>query len=129
MRHLIEQYPLIDTLTKLKETNWFNPSVTTTEIALPYVGLDKSDVDDASSRLNRFAPFLAHVFPQTKASKGIIESPICEISSMKSALETEYDTKIAGQLLLKMDSQLPISGSIKARGGIYEVLTLSLIHI
>ncbi|ERB66612.1 D-serine ammonia-lyase [Vibrio coralliilyticus OCN008] len=123
MRHLIEQYPLIDTLTKLKETSWFNPSVTTTEIALPYVGLDKSDVDDASSRLNRFAPFVAHVFPQTKASKGIIESPICEISSMKSALEAEYGTKIAGQLLLKMDSQLPISGSIKARGGIYEVLT------
>ncbi|WP_281630503.1 D-serine ammonia-lyase [Vibrio sp. St2] len=123
MRDLIEQYPLIDTLVQLKETSWFNPSVTTTEIALPYVGLDKADADDASSRLQRFAPFLAHVFPQTQASNGIIESPIREISTMKSALEAEYKTKIAAQLLLKMDSHLPISGSIKARGGIYEVLT------
>lgn len=123
MRDLIEQYPLIDTLVQLKETSWFNPSVTTTEIALPYVGLDKADADDASSRLQRFAPFLAHVFPQTQASNGIIESPIREISTIKSALEAEYKTKIAGQLLLKMDSHLPISGSIKARGGIYEVLT------
>ncbi|NOH61400.1 D-serine ammonia-lyase [Vibrio sp. RE88] len=123
MRDLIEQYPLINTLVQLKETSWFNPSVTTTEIALPYVGLDKADADEASSRLQRFAPFLAHVFPQTQASNGIIESPIREISTMKSALEAEYKTKIAGQLLLKMDSHLPISGSIKARGGIYEVLT------
>ncbi|NRF29189.1 D-serine ammonia-lyase [Vibrio coralliilyticus] len=123
MRDLIEQYPLIDTLVQLKETSWFNPSVTTTEIALPYVGLDKADADDASSRLQRFAPFLAHVFPQTQASNGIIESPIREISTMKSALEAEYKAKVAGQLLLKMDSHLPISGSIKARGGIYEVLT------
>ncbi|NRF12651.1 D-serine ammonia-lyase [Vibrio coralliilyticus] len=122
MRDLIEQYPLIDTLVQLKETSWFNPSVTTTEIALPYVGLDKADANDASSRLQRFAPFLAHVFPQTKASSGIIESPIREISTMKSALEAEYKAKVAGQLLLKMDSHLPISGSIKARGGIYEVL-------
>lgn len=123
MRHLTKQYPLIDTLTQLVETSWFNPSVTTTSIALPYVGLGKADTDDAAARLKRFAPFLAHVFPQTKDSNGIIESPIREIPSMKSALEAQYQTNIAGQLMLKMDNQLPISGSIKARGGIYEVLT------
>ncbi len=109
-------------MVKLKEVNWFNPNITSLQEGLPYVGLDNNDIQDASDRLARFAPYMVKAFPETAATKGIIESEVVEISAMKSQLEQQYEVEIKGKLLLKKDSHLPISGSIKARGGIYEVL-------
>lgn len=72
--------------------------------------------------MKRFAPYIAKVFPETKGMNGIIESPLVRVPSMKQSLEQDYQQPILGELLLKCDSHLPISGSIKARGGIYEIL-------
>ncbi|MGG6323511.1 D-serine ammonia-lyase [Vibrio cholerae] len=123
IEQLTEQYPLVKELIELKEVSWFNPSITRLEEGLSYVGLGSEDIQDASQRLKRFAPYLAKAFPDTAKTNGIIESEVVPISEMQSVLEREYDTLIQGRLLLKKDSHLPISGSIKARGGIYEVLT------
>lgn len=120
---LKSNFPLVNDLVDLKEVVWFNPKVTTTDQGLPYVGLTQDDVIDAQARLQRFAPYLAKAFPETAVTKGIIESEVIDIPKMKVALEKRYNTSISGQLRLKKDSHLPISGSIKARGGIYEVLT------
>lgn len=123
IEQLTEQYPLVKELIELKEVSWFNPSITRLEEGVSYVGLGSEDIQDASQRLKRFAPYLAKAFPETTKTNGIIESEVVPISEMQSVLEREYDTPIQGRLLLKKDSHLPISGSIKARGGIYEVLT------
>ncbi|MCR9366407.1 D-serine ammonia-lyase [Vibrio antiquarius] len=120
---LIKQFPLLAPLIDLKEVCWFNPNITSLAEGLPYVRLDEKDIQAASERLARFAPYLMKAFPETEASYGIIESSVVDVPKMKVRLEQQYDTPILGRLMLKKDSHLPISGSIKARGGIYEVLT------
>ncbi|EOW1911620.1 TPA: D-serine ammonia-lyase [Yersinia enterocolitica] len=120
---LITDYPLVKNLINLEEVTWFNPQATTLEKGLPYVGLSQQDVADAEARLQRFAPYLCQAFPETQKTKGIIESDIVAIPAMQNVLQQRYGVEITGRLLLKKDSHLPISGSIKARGGIYEVLT------
>ncbi|EQC1556970.1 D-serine ammonia-lyase [Citrobacter amalonaticus] len=123
IQKLIAQYPLVEDLVALRETTWFNPGTTSLAEGLPYVGLSEQDVKGAHARLARFAPYLAKAFPETAASGGIIESEVVAIPAMQQRLEKQYGQKISGEILLKKDSHLPISGSIKARGGIYEVLT------
>ena len=105
-----------------KEVVWVNENLKTAEMALPEIEVTMKDIDDAEARLARFAPFILKVFPETAPENGLIESPFTEIKKMKHQLEKEYNTTIPGRLFLKQDSHLAISGSIKARGGIYEVL-------
>lgn len=119
---LIATFPQLQALIDLQETTWFNPATTSLEQGLPYVGLTQADVEDAHARLSRFAPYLAKAFPETAASGGIIESELVAIPAMQKRLEKVYGQRISGEILLKKDSHLPVSGSIKARGGIYEVL-------
>ena len=119
---LTAAFPLLNDLIALRETSWFNPAATTLAAGLPYVGLCEEDVRDASARLARFAPYLADVFPETRATQGIIESDVVALPAMQRALAQRYGTPLPGALWLKKDSHLPVSGSIKARGGIYEVL-------
>lgn len=114
--------PLIADLVELRETQWFNPAVRPAAEALPDVGLTRADVVDAAARLKRFAPYLALVFPETRRTAGILESPLVAVPGLQGALRREAGRDLPGELWLKLDSELPVSGSIKARGGIYEVL-------
>ncbi|BBH45580.1 D-serine ammonia-lyase [Pseudomonas sp. KU43P] len=115
-------HPLIEDLVALRETQWFNPAIAPAAQALGDVGLSAADVHAASARLQRFAPYLATVFPDTAASAGIIESPLRPLAKLQRTLLQETGLAPSGALWLKADSELPISGSIKARGGIHEVL-------
>ena len=112
------EYPIIGRLTRMEETLWQNPGRRPIEAARAACPLTMADIEDAAARLARFAPYFCAAFPETRATNGLLESPLREIPRMKAAL----DAALPGQLMVKLDSELPVSGSIKARGGIYEVL-------
>lgn len=119
---LLEEYPILRDVKSMKETVWLNDKKIPFEEAVAQCCLRMDDVLDAEARLSRFADYIRVAFPETEAAGGLIESPLREIPNMRIALEEKYGCTISGALWLKMDSHLPISGSIKARGGIYEVL-------
>ena len=118
----ISSCPVVGDICELKETAWLNPDKQPFEQAKAACPLGMADIEDAAARLERFAPYLCRVFPETAESHGIIEPAVRPIPAMQKVLEETSDTAIAGQVWIKLDSHLPISGSIKARGGIYEVL-------
>lgn len=62
---------------------------------------------------------LAQLFPDLEASSGRIKSELVRASPLATALG--YDEETIGRLFIKADNDLPVAGSIKARGGIYEV--------
>lgn len=99
------------------ESAWMNPNVGSAETALAALPLTRADVDDAEARLERFAPFIKKVFPETAADRGLIESPLTEIENMRAWLNENEGAQLAGKLFLKRDSDLPVAGSVKARGG------------
>lgn len=113
---------ILNNIKTLKEVFWINPKYESFDNVKDSLEVSKEDVLDAEKRLNRFAPYIKSAFPETASSDGIIESPIAKIPNMKKRMESDLDKKISGELLVKLDSNLPIAGSIKARGGIYEVL-------
>ncbi|MHB1150991.1 MAG: D-serine ammonia-lyase [Eubacteriales bacterium] len=111
----------MDITEKLKNRNemfWQNPKYGTGFSA----AVSYEELDAAKARLARFAPYIARRFPETADNGGIIDSPLTEAPHMKAALERNYKTAIEGRLFIKRDGELAVSGSVKARGGIYEVL-------
>lgn len=78
-----------------------------------------ADVRAAQARFDRFAPLLAQLFLELKESAGHIESALLPAPAMQRSLGLPAS---AGVLWIKADHSLPVAGSIKARGGIHEVL-------
>lgn len=115
---------IVKQISNQEEVVWINPYKTPYETVKGVCELTVSDEDIAyaHARLLRFAPFIEKAFPETTETNGLIESPMVEIENMRKALEENYACEVPGKMLLKMDSHLAVAGSVKARGGIYEVL-------
>ena len=119
LNNLMEKAPVIHDIASAKETVWLNPKLGQEARQ----DLSKKDIQKASDRLQRFAPLIMKLFPETVPQSGIIESELTEIPNLKALLKEKYRADLDdGRLFLKRDSDLAIAGSVKARGGIYEVL-------
>ena len=101
---------------------WPNEDKLPSSLALRGTTISISDVLDAQARLDRFAPYIAINFPET--DNGIIESPLSEAPELAKAIADGFRVEVP-KLLLKRDNDLPVAGSIKARGGIHEILALA----
>ena len=119
---LADKAPVVKAISRGEEVAWENPGLQSFETVKEQLSLDEADIDDAEARLERFASFICKCYPETKPDNGLIESELAEISKMKGFLNDNYGADISGRLMLKKDSHLAIAGSVKARGGIYEVL-------
>ncbi|WP_132457996.1 D-serine ammonia-lyase [Pseudomonas aeruginosa] len=82
----LAEFPRLADLIALRPSEWFNPAIAPSAEALADVGLGAADVADASARLQRFAPLIARLFPETAASGGIIESDRLSIGIIGAAL-------------------------------------------
>ena len=118
LQRYVDSIPAVADAAALQETLWLNDKTVPCGTIDPPVA--DAAIADAEKRLRRFAPYLAKAFPET--GDGIIESPLRRIDRMKDWLRSDYHTPVEGQLWIKLDSDLPIAGSVKARGGVYEVL-------
>lgn len=110
-------------LTKGTPTFWINDGTGASYASCPTLGLQH--VLAAHSRWRRFEPVLASLFPDS-APEGVIESELLSIDRLAARfLPSELASQLSGRMLLKADHLLPVAGSIKARGGIYEVLCVA----
>lgn len=119
---MLENVPYLKEVAETKPVFLKNETKPKFKEAAQRTKFTKQDIQDAEDRLARFAPFIMAAFPETIEANGLIESKLSLIEELKDDLESYYQTEIAGQLWLKRDDLLPIAGTIKARGAIYEVL-------
>lgn len=118
MDHIVDHGNILDDVKKGKPVVWMNPDLKSFEEVEATLPLSGPDVLDADRNWSRLAPLLSQLFPELAHCEGRIESDLVDVSSMLEALGLRAD---AGAILVKSDHSLPVAGSIKARGGIYEV--------
>ncbi|GLO49600.1 putative D-serine dehydratase [Pseudomonas putida] len=98
---------------------WLNPNLKANGIADPSLPIRAAQVKEAEENWQLLAPLLETCFTELKASKGRIQSKLIEAEDLRGALG--YGTSEYGRVFVKADGDLPVAGSIKARGGVYEV--------
>jgi D-serine dehydratase len=100
---------------------WLNDNWSPVRAVNAATTVSSSDVHDAERRLSRWSSLLMLLFPELTPAGGIIESALAPAPSLQQAIMDEPHR--TGRWFVKCDHALPLAGSIKARGGFYEVLS------
>jgi len=119
MNAILPAEPARDDVLAARQTLWLNPLYRKQAIVSSHLPISTADVEQARANWQRLAPLLAKCFPELESSGGAIRSELVELRELREALG--YGPPEFGNVFIKADSHLPVAGSIKARGGVYEV--------
>ena len=72
---LVKRLPIIRRMQQEEEIIWINPDKAGYEKSMENSELTMADVEDAESRLQRFAPVIMWCFPETKERNGAGSGP------------------------------------------------------
>ena len=93
-----------DFIRKAEHGCWINPGLAPFEEIKDDLEITIDDVRDASERLERSAPLIMALFPETEKTGGIIESELAEAPNLKKALADRYAVHLPGALCIKKDN-------------------------
>ena len=91
--------PIVQKRAAAKQTVWINPELQPFSEVHQEIGM--AEIDDAKSRLDRFAPFIRKCFPETEKDGGIIESALRPIPEMQEYMEHTFHTSLPGQMCIR----------------------------
>ena len=89
--------PQLDAVMAAIPQLWINPEYAAA--ASQPVSPTAADIDAAASRLQRFAPYIARVFPETRDHDGLIESPLRAAPVLQREMTAVFDWQLPGRLL------------------------------
>lgn len=119
MSILIPDNPARDDVLAGRPTLWLNPDYREGAMVNSVLPLRPERVTEAEKYWAKLAPLLCQCFPELEQTGGRIISPLIRVPDLQKALS--FSRPEFGQLFVKNDGALPVAGSIKARGGVYEV--------
>lgn len=98
---------------------WINPRRRPAAQALAACDVSAAEIAAARALWMRAAPLLERLFPELRASGGGIVS---ELLPLPAVLSPALGLRPPARAFVKADHALPVTGCIKARGGVFEVL-------
>lgn len=108
-------------LQKRKPVFWKNQNRPAETRGEHFLDFNRTHFNRARERMKRYMPLLEKLFPEAALSSTGLKSPLIPLPHGENLYPGTPGKTVPETFFAKCDSTLPVSGSIKARGGIYTV--------